>query len=58
MNKLSVWQWIAIALIILAIIGCIVMTYKAPLAAIMLVVGFVAGMVTMWLLKKHNIINK
>lgn len=58
MNKLSVWQWIAIALIILAIVGCIVMTYKAPLAAIMLVVGFVAGMVTMWLLKKHNIINK
>ena len=58
MNKLSVWQWIAIALIILAIVGCIVMTYKAPLAAIMLVVGFVAGMVPMWLLKKHNIINK
>ena len=34
------------------------MVYKAPLAAVMLSVGFVAGMVTMWLLKKHNIVNK
>ena len=57
MKKLNVWQWIGIALIVLAIVGCIVMTYKAPLAAIMLVVGFVGGMATMWLLKKHNIVN-
>lgn len=58
MKKLTPWQWIAIALIILAVVGCVVMTYKNPLAAIMLVVGFVSGMVTMWLLKKHHIVNK
>lgn len=58
MKKLNVWQWIGIALIILAIVGCIIMTYKAPIGSIMLVVGFLGGMTTMWLLKKHHIVNK
>lgn len=58
MEKLTVWQWVGIAILIVAVVGVIVMVYKAPLAAVMLSVGFVAGMVTMWLLKKHNIVNK
>lgn len=58
MSKLTVWQWVGIALLVLALVGVIVMVYKAPLAAIMLAVGFVGGMITMWLLKKHNIVNK
>ena len=58
MKKLNVWQWIGITLVVLAVVGCVVMVYKAPLAAIMLGVGFLGGMATMWLLKKHNIVNK
>lgn len=58
MKKLSVWQWIAVVVVVLAIVGCIVLVFKAPLAALMLAVGFGVGMATMWILKKHNIVNK
>lgn len=58
MKKLTIWQWIAIAIVVLALVGCIVLVYRAPLAAIMLAVGFLVGMATMWMLKKKHIVNK
>lgn len=58
MKKLTFWQWLAIALVILALVGCIVLVYRAPLAAITLAVGFLVGMATMWMLKKKHIVNK
>lgn len=57
MNNLTVWQWIAVVVVVLAIVGCIVLVFKAPLAAVTLAIGFVVGMATMWLLKKKHIVN-
>lgn len=57
MKNLTVWQWIAVAVVVLAIVGCIVLVFKAPLAAVTLAIGFVVGMGTMWMLKKKHIVN-
>lgn len=58
MEKISIYQWIGIAVAVLAVVGCIVLVFKAPLAAITLAVGDIVGMAAMYLLKKHNIVNK
>ena len=58
MKKLSVWQWIALGIIVAAIATEITLAFTHPGTAVWAGIAFILGGISGYWLKKNNIVNK